>query len=78
MALSLAGANLTRPIGIIQRRGKELGRTATRFMQLLVAQPGLTNGIVEEPGPNFEIGDADELETAETNGSSTANKRVKA
>ncbi|MFN0021020.1 MAG: LysR family transcriptional regulator [Pirellulaceae bacterium] len=78
VALPLAGVSLTRPIGILQRRGKELGRTATRFMQLLVAQPGLTNGIAEEHGPNFEIGDADELETAETNGESTASKRVQA
>ena len=78
VALPLAGVNLTRPIGIIQRRGKELGRTATRFMQLLVAQPGLTNGIAQEHSPDFEIGDADELETVETNGSLAANKRVQA
>lgn len=37
----LAGLTLTRPIGIIQRRGKELGKTARRFMQLLLEQsPG--------------------------------------
>jgi DNA-binding transcriptional LysR family regulator len=35
VARPLAGLNLTRPIGIIQRRGKELGKTARRFMQLL-------------------------------------------
>lgn len=35
VARPLAGLSLTRPIGIIQRRGKELGKTARRFMQLL-------------------------------------------
>jgi DNA-binding transcriptional LysR family regulator len=35
VARPLAGLDLTRPIGIIQRRGKELGKTARRFMQLL-------------------------------------------
>jgi DNA-binding transcriptional LysR family regulator len=39
-ALPLAGTELKRPIGIIQRRGKELGQTAQRFMQLLVKHPG--------------------------------------
>ena len=34
----LAGVELVRPIGIIQRRGKELGKTAHRFMQLLLKQ----------------------------------------
>jgi hypothetical protein len=29
---------LKRPIGIVQRRGKELGKTARRFMQLLLKQ----------------------------------------
>lgn len=78
VALPLAGVNLTRPIGIIQRRGKELGKTATRFMQLLLAQPGLTHEGDEAPRLSFEIGDADELETAETQGSLAANKRVQA
>ena len=34
----LVGIELKRPIGIIQRRGKELGKTAFRFMQLLLKQ----------------------------------------
>ena len=37
----LAGVELKRPIGIIQRRGKELGKTARRFMQLLLKQSAL-------------------------------------
>ncbi len=38
VARPLVGSELTRPIGIIQRRGKELGKTASRFMQLLLKQ----------------------------------------
>jgi len=34
-AVPLAGEPLVRPVGIIHRRGKELGKTAQRFMQLL-------------------------------------------
>lgn len=36
VARPLAGTDLKRPIGIIQRRGKELGQTAQRFMRLLL------------------------------------------
>lgn len=39
IARPLIGSELVRPIGIIQRRGKELGKTAGRFMQLLLKQP---------------------------------------
>ena len=42
VALPLAGVELTRPIGIIQRRGKELGQTASRFRQLLLQWPVLS------------------------------------
>jgi len=38
VARSVAGIELKRPIGIVQRRGKELGKTARRFMQLLLKQ----------------------------------------
>src|SRR5262249_20817609 len=38
VARPLAGVDLKRPIGIVQRRGKELGKTARRFMQLLLMQ----------------------------------------
>jgi len=37
VARPLAGVELTRPIGIIQRRGKELGKTASRFRQMLLS-----------------------------------------
>jgi DNA-binding transcriptional LysR family regulator len=33
--IPLAGDGLVRPLGIIRRRGKELGKTARRFIQLL-------------------------------------------
>src|SRR5205823_4387798 len=38
VARPLVGIELKRPIGIIQRRGKELGKTGRRFMQLLLKQ----------------------------------------
>jgi len=38
VALPLVGMELVRPVGIIVRRGKELGKTARRFLQLLQAQ----------------------------------------
>ena len=53
----LAGADLKRPIGIIQRRGKELGKTACRFMQLLLAVP--VDGIAEE---EFQMAELNDLE----------------
>ena len=37
VARPLAGVELARPIGIIQRRGKELGKTASRFRQMLLS-----------------------------------------
>jgi DNA-binding transcriptional LysR family regulator len=39
VAKPLAETSLKRPIGIIQRRGKELGQTAERFMRMLLSQP---------------------------------------
>jgi DNA-binding transcriptional LysR family regulator len=47
VARPLVGCDLKRPIGIIQRRGKELGKTAGRFMQLLLKQPDLARDIPE-------------------------------
>jgi DNA-binding transcriptional LysR family regulator len=44
-AIPLVGSDLVRPIGIIQRRGKELGKTAHRFMQLLLKQSSSTREI---------------------------------
>jgi DNA-binding transcriptional LysR family regulator len=47
VARPLAGGELKRPIGIIQRRGKELGKTARRFMQLLLKQSASAHQIAE-------------------------------
>jgi hypothetical protein len=38
VARTIADAELHRPVGIIQRRNKVLGKTARRFMQLLQAE----------------------------------------
>lgn len=46
VARPLAGIDLKRPIGIVQRRGKELGKTARRFMQLLLKQSPIGAGDV--------------------------------
>ena len=75
IALPLAGANLNRPIGILQRRGKELGMTATRFMQLLLAQPAHSGGEDQEPRLGFEISGPEELEAANGNGSPAVGKK---
>ena len=45
IARPLVGVELKRPIGIVQRRGKELGKTATRFMHLLLKQPSSSREI---------------------------------
>ncbi|MFO0816552.1 MAG: LysR family transcriptional regulator [Pirellulales bacterium] len=43
-AIPLAGALIQRPVGIIQRKGKELGQTARRFLQLLQEHSNLPPG----------------------------------
>jgi hypothetical protein len=47
---------LKRPIGIIQRRGKELGQTAQRFMRLLLNNPasGALTDALEIAGADLE------------------------
>jgi DNA-binding transcriptional LysR family regulator len=62
VARPLVGVELKRPIGIIQRRGKELGKTASRFMQLLLKQPSSAR----------EIAVLDELEPEGAAGSDAA------
>lgn len=48
IARPISGIELTRPIGIIQRRGKDLGKTAVRFRQLLLGQSTDESGIVSQ------------------------------
>jgi hypothetical protein len=47
VARPLTGVELSRPIGIVQRRGKELGKTAFRFMQLLLKQSSSSREIAD-------------------------------
>ena len=47
VARPIAGIDLKRPIGIVQRRGKELGKTARRFMQLLLKQSSSSREVAE-------------------------------
>ena len=54
VARPLAGIDLKRPIGIIQRRGKELGKTARRFMQLLLKQSLSKSDAASRDGANQE------------------------
>jgi DNA-binding transcriptional LysR family regulator len=79
VARPLVGAELLRPIGVVQRRGKELGKTARRFMQLLLKQslnnretnkslePEPETSAAEEPAPETSSlmdGSADALPEA--------------
>lgn len=74
VARPLAGAELKRPIGIIQRRGKELGQTAQRFMRLLLKN---LNGEALESSHEIALDQEDGLDefdgrtTGELNGRAT-------
>jgi DNA-binding transcriptional LysR family regulator len=50
-ARPLIGIDLKRPIGIVQRRGKELGKTARRFMQLLLKQSSSSRDAARHGSP---------------------------
>ncbi|QDU31733.1 HTH-type transcriptional activator CmpR [Anatilimnocola aggregata] len=58
----LAGTELKRPIGIIQRRGKELGQTAQRFRQLLLKHPASAtlDGVLENAAHEIAALDQDD------------------
>ncbi|HUE70641.1 MAG TPA: LysR family transcriptional regulator [Pirellulaceae bacterium] len=58
VALPLSGAGLNRPIGIIQRRGKDQGQTASRFRQLLLQWQTLSAD--DASSAPFEIAALDE------------------
>ncbi|HEX5106720.1 MAG TPA: LysR family transcriptional regulator [Pirellulaceae bacterium] len=73
VARPLAGIELKRPIGIIQRRGKELGKTARRFMQLLLKQPATAREIAElDAADSVALDDAAQEELLECEHSSAA------
>jgi DNA-binding transcriptional LysR family regulator len=67
VARPLAGVDLKRPIGIVQRRGKELGKTARRFMQLLLKQSAVGGIETEQEIVDDEATDSDATDsTAES------------
>src|SRR5262249_28049347 len=66
VAKPLAGIELKRPIGIIQRRGMELGKTASRFMQLLLKEPSSSRAIAD-----LDDQDGEQPGLCETDGSSS-------
>ncbi len=55
VARPLTGIDLKRPIGIVQRRGKELGKTARRFMQLLIKQSPIRPGETDHEPIDHEL-----------------------
>lgn len=66
VARPLAGTDLKRPIGIIQRRGKELGQTAQRFMRLLLKN---LNGEALESSHEIALDQEEGLDDTEVAGS---------
>lgn len=50
-AIPLADTRILRPVGIIQRKGKELGQTAQRFLQLLQENG---NALYDAPGATLD------------------------
>jgi len=61
VARPLVGVDMLRPIGIVQRRGKELGKTARRFMQLLLKQSLASHEISRPTGPELDTAAAEDL-----------------
>ncbi|HZN33230.1 MAG TPA: LysR family transcriptional regulator [Pirellulaceae bacterium] len=66
VARPLAGCELKRPIGIIQRRGTELGKTASRFMHLLLKEPVHSRGIAGPESTALEPGKTEASKPAES------------
>ena len=62
IGVPVAGVEMTRPIGLLVRRGKVLGRTAKRFLQLLLSDA--SESVLADVS-DFEISeeDDDSLET---------------
>ena len=61
VARPIVGIDLKRPIGIIQRRGKELGKTARRFMQLLMKQSASSREVTESGDAESEDAERPDL-----------------
>jgi len=56
VTVPLAGDALVRPLGIIRRRGKELGKTARRFIQLLHERVQEDSQGLSDSAPSSEAG----------------------
>lgn len=79
VAIPIAGQTLVRPLGIVTRQGKQLGKTARRFIQLLhekaeAAQTTVTGAVQRNPVDPHPVDDAEEVSSADfaTTSSSTA------
>lgn len=59
MAIPIAGAPLARPLGIITRQGKELGKTARRFIQLLHEKAEISEATLRETETSSAASDFD-------------------
>ncbi len=65
VAIPLRGTPLVRPLGIIQRKGKELSRTARQFIEFLLEKAERSGGEIEagtEIAPGRELEDGRELD----------------
>jgi DNA-binding transcriptional LysR family regulator len=71
-ARPLTGCELKRPIGIIQRRGTELGKTANRFMHLLLKEPVHSRAIADSGDAQDPGAAANELVAVKSHASDTA------
>jgi DNA-binding transcriptional LysR family regulator len=70
VARTIADAELHRPVGIIQRRNKVLGKTARRFMQLLqVEERAGQDASLDESAFDDVVDFGDDGDGAESNGS---------
>jgi DNA-binding transcriptional LysR family regulator len=78
VARPLSGIDLKRPIGIIQRRGMELGKTAGRFMQLLLKETSTSRAIADSDEPNEEPADQPDSASSEPPNSAAVATSAKA
>jgi DNA-binding transcriptional LysR family regulator len=76
VARPLAGCELKRPIGIIQRRGAELGKTANRFMHLLLKEPAHSRAIAESGDTQAAGAASDDLVTVKSHAAEPAEPAV--
>jgi len=75
VAIPIAGFELSRPLGVITRQGKELGKTARRFIQLLHEKSDDTKASADDferdPEASSFASEAENAESGLANGIST-------